>query len=83
MSDRIGPRRWIAWKLVQLAHRIHDAEFWERITIKDPDGSIVIEWQICADTYGRGIASRFGTSQFGGYQASSEEFKPEWRFPEV
>lgn len=52
-------RPWIAWKLVQLAHRVHNAEFSQTITIQPPTpGALVIE--IIGDAYGCGISSTSG-----------------------
>lgn len=73
----IGSRRWIAWKLVQLAHRIYDASFYERITIKHKSGEVVCEIDVQSDMYGAGVMSMFG-SEFGDYEIEWDEFKPEW-----
>lgn len=76
-SLRPGTRRWIAWKLVQLAHRIYDATFYERITVAGPDGP-EIEIDIAADMYGGGVMSSYGHDRFGDYQLTWDEFTPEW-----
>jgi hypothetical protein len=86
MSDppdmpRIGSKRWIAWKLVQVAHRFYNAEYYERIAIKDPDGDVAIEWVVNADLYGGGVSYCYGVlgdSFGGGYTATWEEFTPDW-----
>lgn len=77
---RVGSRRWIAWKLVQLAHRVFDAEFYERIVISGPDGEDIIEFEIVADLYGGGVSSQFGCDTFGdGYGVRWEDdYVPEW-----
>lgn len=67
-------RHWIAYKLVCLAHRLHDATFKEIIKIVDRDGETVIEWEIGGDDYACGVLSQFGHSQFGAYHAVWDEF---------
>jgi len=73
---RIGSRRWIAWKLVQLAHRIYDAEYHERITITDEHGRVG-EFVIVADLYGCGVSSYSGPWKIGDCKIAWEEFTPE------
>lgn len=75
---RFGNRRWIAWKLVQLAHRIYNAEFNERIVIQDFNGDDIAEWIINADLYGGGVSSSYGLDEFGGFTATWGEFTPDW-----
>ena len=60
LGDPMSFRQWLAWKLVQLAARIHDAEHEESITFKDPDGKIALQWFIVGDDYGAGISSQSG-----------------------
>jgi hypothetical protein len=78
MLPRFGNRRWIAWKLVQLAARIYDAEFYERIVIRDSDGDDVLEFTVTSDLYGCGVSSSIGHDEFGGYTVTWEEFTPDW-----
>lgn len=79
-KPRIGSRRWIAWKLVQLAHRVFDAEYYERIVIHDPEGDELIEFVINADLYGGGVSSQTGWDSFaGGYHVAwYDNFHPDW-----
>lgn len=56
---RLGPRRWIAWKLVQLASRIYQAEYEQTITVTPPQGH-EIEIHVIGDLYGCGISSTSG-----------------------
>jgi len=78
LSIRPFSRRWIAWKLVQLAARIYDAEYHERITIRDYEGNPVIEWHVVSDLYGCGVSSQHGDTAFGEFAAVCEEFEPDW-----
>lgn len=78
-QPRIGNRRWIAWKLVQLAERIYDAEFYDRIRVVNNYG--VTEWEavVVGDLYGRGISSTRGHDEINHYRILWEhDYKPEW-----
>ncbi|QRY51705.1 hypothetical protein [Mycolicibacterium septicum] len=59
-EPRIGNRRWIAWKLVQIAYRIYNPTFYQRIHIEDPAGLTLFEAVIAGDLYGSGIESEYG-----------------------
>lgn len=75
---RIGSRRWIAWKLVQLAARIYDAESYERITITGPEG-VVHTLDVVNDGYGAGISGGNGRDEFGGYRLDLDfDYRPDW-----
>jgi hypothetical protein len=84
---RVGNRRWIAWKLVQLAHRICDTEYYERIVITDEHDQVG-EFVIVGDAYGCGVTSYSGlpvrssldpdTWKFGSCDLVWEEFTPDW-----
>jgi hypothetical protein len=52
-------RQWIAWKLVCLAHRLHNAEFYQRITVR-AEGGETIQFDLVASEYGGGLFSRVG-----------------------
>jgi hypothetical protein len=70
MIRGLGLRRWLAWRLMQLAHRIADTTVTERIVIVAPDGGPVVEWEIEGDAYGSGVSSQTGLTYFsGGYTA--------------
>lgn len=56
---RLKPRRWIAWKLVQLAYRICDTEYYQTIAIQPPSPG-GLEIRIRGDAYGGGIDSTSG-----------------------
>lgn len=76
---RIGSRRWIAWKLVQLAHRIFDAEYYETITVTDSNGEEVVEFLIVSDLWGNGVSMQTGSTTFGGYNVSwGTDVHPAW-----
>lgn len=79
-DPRIGNRRWIAWKLVQLAQRIYDAEYYERITVTNPDGRLVYEAVINADLYHGGVSSTFGGRgvEAGAVVDHDQDFRPAW-----
>lgn len=75
-------RQWIAWKLVQLAARIHDAEFYERIFVTDADGATVYEATIVSNSYGSGISSIYGCEdqilEAGATVHWDDDYKPDW-----
>lgn len=85
-GPRIGNRRWIAWKLVQLAARIYDAEYYQRIYINGPDGKQVFEAGIIGDLYGAGVFTTFGVNPWdnemtipaGSTLHFDDDYKPEW-----
>lgn len=53
---RFMSRRWIAWRLIQLAYRIHDADFDDSLTIY-VGGRKVAEIGVLGNTYGNGVTS--------------------------
>lgn len=53
----MGVRRWVAWKLVQVAAKIYDTETHERITVWDSLGGLIGTWTVTGDAYGCGITS--------------------------
>ena len=59
MIQELGLRRWLAWRIVQVARRICDTEFEERITITDEHGQVG-EFVVVGDEYGCGISSYCG-----------------------
>ncbi len=78
---RFPNRRWIAWKLVQLAARIFDAEYYERILIKDAEGRLVYEAIIVGDLYGNGVSSIYGndiTLDAGSTVHWDDDYTPDW-----
>lgn len=73
------PRRWIAWKLVQLAYRLHMPLYDQDIIIESPSGE-VYTINIIGDIYGSGIISTQGIRwqpQPGGIETADVEG---WRF---
>ncbi|MBB3752448.1 hypothetical protein FHT44_004960 [Mycolicibacterium sp. BK634] len=82
LLPRVGSRRWIAWKLVQLAYRIFDADYYERIYIRDADGHLTFEAIISADLYGAGVSSIYGGvgSSLGAGSTVhwDDDYKPDW-----
>ncbi|MDP7721809.1 hypothetical protein [Mycobacterium sp. TY814] len=52
-------RQWLAWKLVQIAHRLHAAEYQETVQITS-DGRHVCTISVIGDQYGCGITSMAG-----------------------
>lgn len=72
-------KKWLAWKLVQLAARLHDAEWVEVLTAVSPSGH-EIRIEVMGDEYGCGIYSTTGlrwTDQPTGIEAAACEG---WRF---
>lgn len=65
---RIGSRRWIAWKLVQLAHRFYDAEYDEVCAVYDKQGQLISRWDIVGSEYGSGVSSQFAPGVERGYR---------------
>ncbi|SKU64611.1 Uncharacterised protein [Mycobacteroides abscessus subsp. abscessus] len=59
MIGELGVRRWIAWRLVQLARLLYDAEWREFISIETPDGKH-LRIDVVGDEYGCGISSTSG-----------------------
>ena len=55
----MAPRKWLAWKLVQLAHRLHDPEWVETLEINTKGGS-QLRINVLGDEYGCGITSMNG-----------------------
>lgn len=53
---RIGSRRWIAWKLVQLAYRICDVDYDEVLTVR-VGGRTVATIEVSSNLYGNGVSS--------------------------
>jgi len=52
-------RKWMAWKLQQLAARVYYAEWEESITIRTPSGQELVI-NVIGDDYACGIASTYG-----------------------
>ncbi|WPH57721.1 hypothetical protein [Mycobacterium phage WXIN] len=85
-EPRIGNRRWIAWKLVQLAWRVYNPEYCQRIHITRPDGRQVFEAVIVADLYGNGVSSTIGVNPWdnemsipaGSTLIYEDEYEPDW-----
>lgn len=74
-------RRWIAWKLVQLAWRIYDPDYYERIYVLGPDGTLLFDAEISASLYGEGVSSMFcaGAELPAGTTIHHDhDYKPEW-----
>lgn len=82
MIRRLGLRRWAAWKLVQLAYRIHFPERFERIYITDADSGVVFEAVIVGDTYGCGVVSMYGGAgevlPAGCRVHWDDDYRPDW-----
>lgn len=73
-------RRWIAWKLVQLAWRIYDPDYCERIYVLGPDGKLLFDAGISADLYGNGVSMLFGFGNplpAGATIHHDHDYKPE------
>lgn len=58
-------REWVAWKLVRLAHRLHNPEDHECITITDEHGQVGI-FEIVGNNYGCGVSSYTGPDECDG-----------------
>lgn len=75
-------RRWIAWKLVQLAYRVFDAGYYERIYINDAGGRLVFDAVICSDLYGCGVSSMYGGAGESLGEGSTvhwdDDYRPDW-----
>ena len=56
LGKRISGRRWIAWKLVRLAHRIHDADYRQVVRLPGTERHLMIE----GSEYGHGVTSSRG-----------------------
>lgn len=54
---QLGYRRWLAWKLVQLAERIHPSQSEEVITVRSKfTGTTLVEIGVVEDLYGAGVS---------------------------
>jgi hypothetical protein len=73
-------RRWIAWKLVQLAWRIYDPDYYERIWIEGPGGELIFDAEICSDLYGSGVSTMFhrGEIPAGSTVHHDHDYRPDW-----
>lgn len=74
-------RRWIAWKLVQLAWRIYNPDYYERIYVLGPDGELLFDAEISADLYSCGVSMLFGYGEplpAGSTIHHDHDYKPEW-----
>lgn len=82
MIRELGVRRWVAWKLVQLAYKIHDPDYYERIYITDADGDEVFWANISADIYGCGVSSMYGyvgeVLPAGCMVHWDDDYRPDW-----
>lgn len=55
----LGPRRWLAWKLVRVAFRLCDTEYQQRIIVTNKSGVVVASIGVVGDAYGCGISDVF------------------------
>ncbi|WP_044109812.1 hypothetical protein [Mycobacterium canetti] len=55
-------RKWLAWKLVQLAARLHDAEYRETISILSASSGSQVCIEVTGDCYGCGVSAIGGLS---------------------
>lgn len=74
MLRPLSPRRWVAWRLVCLAHRLYDATFYERIQLRNGYGDVVAEVCIEGDEYGAGVWSVFGEGKHPPFTLIHDEF---------
>lgn len=74
-------RKWLAWKLVQVAARLYDAEWEESITITTPTGD-GIEIDVLGDEYGCGISGTSGIAWGPGETAVVNGWAFTWHEPE-
>jgi hypothetical protein len=59
-------RKWVAWKLVQLAAKLYDAEHEEFISITELGGTEVARIWVTGDEYGSGVTG--GPTTIPGYK---------------
>lgn len=83
MIRELGLRRYVAWKLVQLAHLLHDAEHYERLYITAAGGGEIFSAEIVGDEYGCGIATlnnrHWGEVLPAGCRVHwDDDYKPDW-----
>lgn len=65
VTFRKRPRRWIAWKLVCLAERIHSSIYEQKITVRDRNGKELADLWVGGNLYGEGVRSAFGFKEGG------------------
>lgn len=82
MLRHLGPRRWIAWKLVCLAHRIYDATHHETVRVINPDGVKILELLIQDDEYGGGIFA-FESRAPEGYEVEHLYRWPDYMYEDI
>lgn len=75
---QLGLRRWTAWKLSQLSYRILNTEYQETLTVRDPDGNLIVEWLITGDAYGSGVFSQTAPGLTRNYQIDWDDGWPDW-----
>lgn len=72
MIRELGVRRWVAWRLVQLARLFYDAEWREFISIDTPDGKH-LRIDVVGDEYACGISSTSGIRWVTSHPVSTAE----------
>jgi hypothetical protein len=58
-SEVMNLRKWLAYRLVRLAHRLHNPDWVDHIGIETSSGR-AIDINVIGDEYGRGISSTSG-----------------------
>jgi hypothetical protein len=74
VTQRISSfRHWVAWQLQKLSARIFDDEYFQRLRVYDPDGSLIVEWGATANVWGGGVHYQtYGT--LGAHRVELHEF---------
>lgn len=75
-------RQWVALKLVRLAYRLHNPEYYERIHVNGPDGALLFEAIIAADEYGSGVSFMFGGHGEALPDGSTVHWDDDYNWPE-
>lgn len=83
MFRSLGLRRWLAWKLVQLAFKICNTEHHETLTVTTPDGQRIVEWLISGDAYGGGVFAQDTHGCPDGYIVEWAEKWPDYMNEDV
>lgn len=80
MSERMGFRKWLAWRLVRLANRLHDPDWLESIIIQSPSGR-EYRIEILGDEYSHSLSLTTGIHWQvgdGGVSADVEGWTFRW-----
>lgn len=83
MIKSLGIRRWIAWKLVQLAARVYYSELHQTLSVYAPDGHRIVQWLVVGDDYCAGTFPQDMHYSPDGYTVIWEDKWPDYMYEDV